>query len=659
MPDLGSAKVRQSSGPLSQFFRGKKDRGAESKIFEEGSYAETASSSSSTAGSKSSRHSHRPKSQSIDMETGADGLNMMAGVITSIPYESLHAEGKTPIPVDYLPRGDQNAARREPLPHHLNKGGGDFHQYPAWEPSKDLARAPTNGSSVGGPRPQPSSLSSRYGGSRNGTNSVMQGSQTSLNNTLESPKKRNSGDQASIYSTVSSHTGRSSIFSSDGPVKSAVPSHVMYEQQSLRPTSSNSLSNASFRQSTASQFHPTNTFTPEGFHLERPADDQVIELQFSQLMLKRGWQHLPEQAKRQMMAYPPSKKWTLLHQDKLTEWQGEQKRRQLARQTLTGSDGIPGVLQRSDEEGSPEWYVRKVMDDSINAKQLQSLAVSLRTQPISWVKAFVEAQGQVALTNILGKINRRQANGPAPNSGTTSDRELDREYDIVKCLKALMNNKYGADDALNHQQVIVSLAQSLISPRLTTRKLVSEVLTFLCHWGEGQGHLKVLQGMDHVKHQQGENGRFDAWMRIVEVTVDGRGKMGSLVGASEEVRSGGIGMENLLMEYALASLFLLNMIIDAPEHDLQLRCHIRAQFTSCGIRRILTKMEGFQYDLIDKQIERYRDNEAIDYEGWGGRRGQGHARSDADCGSDYVESTRYSNSGLLHVCDAAYASHPG
>jgi len=177
-----------------------------------------------------------------------------------------------------------------------------------------------------------------------------------------------------------------------------------------------------------------------------------------------------------------------------------------------------------------------------------------------------------------------------------------------------MNNKYGADDALTHQQVIVALATSLISPRLTTRKLVSEVLTFLCHWAEGEGHRKVLQAMDLVKAQQGENGRFDAWMRIVEVTVDGRGKMGSLVGASEEVRSGGIGMENLLMEYAVASLFLLNMIIDAPEHDLQLRCHIRAQFTSCGIKRILTKMEGFQYEVIDKQVDRYRENEAIDYE---------------------------------------------
>ncbi|KAI7111397.1 FH2-domain-containing protein, partial [Hortaea werneckii] len=279
------------------------------------------------------------------------------------------------------------------------------------------------------------------------------------------------------------------------------------------------------------------------------------------------------------------------------------------------------IIGRADEEGSPEWFVKRVLDNTITPKQLQSLSVSLRTQPIAWVKQFVEAQGQVALTNSLAKINKRQQSGPAAPDHATgsggaskSERDLDKEYDIVKCLKALMNNKYGADNALQHDTIIMALCGSLTSPRLNTRKLVSELLTFLCHWAEGQGHLKVLQALDHLKAQQNENGRFDAWLRIVEVTIDGRGKMGSLVGASDEVRSGGIGMENLLMEYAVTSLFLINSIVDAPEKDLQLRCHIRAQFVTCGLKRIMSKMEEFQYEVIDKQIERYRTNEAIDYE---------------------------------------------
>jgi cytokinesis protein len=129
-------------------------------------------------------------------------------------------------------------------------------------------------------------------------------------------------------------------------------------------------------------FNSTSAFAPQGFYLPRPDDDGVIEQQFIELMHKRGWQNLPEQARRQMLAYAPAKKWTLVHQDRLTEWQGEQKRKQHNRQTYGTADGGVGVIGRSDEEGSPEWYVRKVMEDSITAKQLGSLSVSLRTQPI-------------------------------------------------------------------------------------------------------------------------------------------------------------------------------------------------------------------------------------------------------------------------------------
>ena len=635
-----SNKARQSSGGKSFFSRSKlhKDKPGDKRAVSDETRNHLEPNGAG-GGSRSSRYTHRsstasrpdpdyrPGSPTEDMP-GGGGLAMTAGVITSIPYDSVAADSKAPISVDYLPRADQKPARKDPLPHHLSKGGSDFHQYPAIYASSP---SPSSSSHPSGPRPPPSSSgssstlspvslqhytrTSSLAGAVNGYNT----GNSSHSTTDISTNPRASIDQASIYSSVSSNTRESSLFSPSASSCAALPSpHV--DSHSLRPVSRASQSSrqsqhhGNFYAQSPTSFTSTASFGQDGFNLPRPADDDVIEAHFLDLMQKRGWQNLPEQARRQMLAYPAAKKWTLVYQDKLTEWQGEQKRRANARLTVVGPDGTVGALQRADEEGTPEWYVKKVMDDSITAKQLQSLSVSLRTQPISWVRSFVLAQGQVALTNVLAKINRKQAQGPAPSSGTTSDKDLDREYDIVKCLKALMNNKYGADDALAHQQVIVSLATSLVSPRLTTRKLVSEVLTFLCHWADGQGHLKVIQALDYVKNQQGENGRFDAWMRIVEVTIDGRGKMGSLVGASEELRSGGIGMENLLMEYAVATLFLINMIVDAPDRDLQLRVHIRAQFTSCGIKRILTKMEGFQYEVIDKQVERYRTNEAIDYE---------------------------------------------
>ena len=395
-------KSRQSSGGRSFFGRKiHKEKSTESRYFEDGNLAPITSNTSSAAGSKSSRHSNRPSIVPADIDTGAEGsgLSMTAGVITSMPYESLAADNKTPIPVDYLPRNDQVSARKEPLPHHLNKGGGDYHQYPAW----DGQNAPTNGSShPTGPRPPPhsSQAPSTTSSSRDRlqqaarpstSSSTVNGSHgtfPSYSTTDSSTNARNSFDQASIYSSISSATRGSSLFSSDNSSRTAIPSHAA--DNSLRPSTSHSASRLSIN--TPSGWHPqqssaagsatATSFNPEGFNLPRPSDEKVIEAQFLALMHKRGWQHLPDQARRQMMAYPAAKKWTLVHQDKLTEWQGEQKRRAHARQTIQGSDGSFGILGRADEEGSPEWFVRKVMDDSITAKQLQSLSVSLRTQPI-------------------------------------------------------------------------------------------------------------------------------------------------------------------------------------------------------------------------------------------------------------------------------------
>ncbi|KAK2069590.1 hypothetical protein P8C59_004152 [Phyllachora maydis] len=471
-------------------------------------------------------------------------------------------------------------------------GTNDFHQYPIFDTtSMHGTHAPP-----GGPRPPPAS------GITMATSSA--GRQTQYQQWGPARDSAVSASHNSRYHSYMTSAGRTSadqlsIFSTAFPSASSMSSHASHHSP-REPHRLTKFPGGGFGGSGG----------PEGFHFPKPDNDHVIDDMFRELMQKRGWHNLPEQARRQMTAYPAAKKWTLLYQDRLTEWQGEQKRRQSVKPNQYSNVDFS---QHADEEGSPEWYVRRVMDNSLDSRGFGSLEVNLRTQQIGWVKRFIECQGQVALTNVLLKINRRSAMGPVTDN-TKGDRNLDREYDIVKCLKALMNNKFGADDALTHQQIIVALATSLISPRITTRKLVSEVLTFLCHWADGEGHLKVIQAMDVVKSQHGENGRFDAWMRLVEVTVDGRGKMGSLVGASEEMRSGGVGMENLLMEYAVASLILINMLIDAAEKDLQLRIHIRAQFTAVGIKRILTKMEAFQYDLIDKQIERFRTNEAIDYE---------------------------------------------
>jgi len=382
------SKTRQSSGGRSFFGRKiHKERTPDSSGQDDGgSVLQVPSASSSTNGSRSSRYSHKGQSEFDVGNEDLSGLSMTAGVITSIPYDAA-ADGRTPIPVDYLPKKDQMPARRDPPPHQLAKGTQDFHQYPAW----DSQTAPINGSShPTGPRPPPHTLKplSNILPSRDKSSKPIQhpgigdaagiangnhGTINSVSTGDTSSTHRRSFDQASIMSSASSAT-RSSIFSSDNSSRTAVDS---------RPHTSGRLSNhPGWHPQQPAGFSSTTSFNPEGFYITRPTDDRIIEAQFNDLMLKRGWHNLPEQARRQMMAYPAAKKWTLVHNDRLTEWQGEQKRRQTARTTIMSPDGSLGTMARSDEEGSPEWYVRRVMNDSITAKQLGSLSVSLRTQPI-------------------------------------------------------------------------------------------------------------------------------------------------------------------------------------------------------------------------------------------------------------------------------------
>ena len=118
-----------------------------------------------------------------------------------------------------------------------------------------------------------------------------------------------------------------------------------------------------------------------------------------------------------MLSYPAPKKWTLIQSDALQEYEHERKR------ATIGPDG---------DRSAPEWYVRKIVEGSISMKEIGSLSVSLRTQPISWVKRFLEMQGMVVLVKVLSGLSTK---------GIRNESDVSREYEIVKCLKTLLNNK--------------------------------------------------------------------------------------------------------------------------------------------------------------------------------------------------------------------------
>ena len=144
----------------------------------------------------------------------------------------------------------------------------------------------------------------------------------------------------------------------------------------------------------------------------------------------------------------------------------------------------------------------------------------------------------------------------------------------MKCLRTILNNKVitrfwdllcyfkqhiffytqdAANEALTHPSIVTQMASSLTSPHLPTRKSLLDLLCFLTYWNDGEAHGLVLAALEALSSQNESGGCYDSWFKSLEHSLSGRGMMGSLVGASEEIKRTG-GIDSSLNEYAVCFL---------------------------------------------------------------------------------------------------------
>lgn len=104
---------------------------------------------------------------------------------------------------------------------------------------------------------------------------------------------------------------------------------------------------------------------------------------------------------------------------------------------------------------------------------------------------------------------------------------------------------------MNQPSIVTQFTSSLNTPHIPTRKILLELLSFLALWRQGEALDHVISALDVLSTANNEpGGCYNYWFKSLEHSLSGRGKMGSLVGASEEVKRAA-GVDSNLNEYAV------------------------------------------------------------------------------------------------------------
>lgn len=285
--------------------------------------------------------------------------------------------------------------------------------------------------------------------------------------------------------------------------------------------------------------------------------------------------------------------------------------------------------------GSPEWFVSRLMSNKLSVKEYKKLEKKLTKNTISaktgntWIQSFNEAQGETALGVILSRINKKSIK---------SNDEFEKEYSIVKCLKCILNNENEGAEAMaqtdgnsavstgaftspivtstasvvtvatntisstssnapsyvskNKSHVIKAIIFSLISPRLATKILVTEILIFLSYYRGHEFLNVILDGMVNLQDLLGDFVRFQPWLSSVEQSLN----KSFVVGVE--------GNDTNLKNYSLTTLLLINSIIEGTS-SIKTRCSLRRELNDSRIIQVFEKIKVIGDDRIHEEIYKY------------------------------------------------------
>ncbi|KAJ3369610.1 Disheveled-associated activator of morphogenesis 1 [Allomyces arbusculus] len=256
---------------------------------------------------------------------------------------------------------------------------------------------------------------------------------------------------------------------------------------------------------------------------------------------------------------------------------------------------------------TPEYFMNRLPpnNNKVSYRLLDALRVSLTTKMAKWVTRFVELGGLNTLVDLLKKVQVSVI-----MDDHRRDRTLPIENELVRCLKGLLNVRVGNAAALRSPDAIQTLALSLDTPKLSTRKTTAEILAGLAL--KPRGHHLVLHALETLDSVRRAPRAFTPWVAAVADVFSARGLFGSTVQAGFLMKD---YSDEDMNEYVIANIVLAHSLLYAAP-DLDVRLHLRNQFVGAGFEALFTPAAKIATDALKNQIRQYQslvEQDAAEY----------------------------------------------
>ncbi|XP_061408403.1 protein diaphanous homolog 1-like isoform X1 [Lethenteron reissneri] len=267
----------------------------------------------------------------------------------------------------------------------------------------------------------------------------------------------------------------------------------------------------------------------------------------------------------------------------------EKTKRDMVLQYMASSSKTGGAHKRDTALSGKDYIteltgLRKMEHDSDQERLLsclESLRVSLTSNPVSWVELFGD-EGLKILLDILQDLQEKQS----PNH---FDWKI--QLEIVRCLRAFMNNKVGLRAMLATHNGVLLLARA-VEPRHPS--MMVEAVRLL-------SALSILDE-DHFDGAKPSSRVLDALAECAEICEQER---------FQPIVEGLDVKQSLPLK--IACLILINALVETPE-DLEFRIHLRNEFMRNGLGKALTHLREIQNEQLEVQLRVFDEGREGDFQ---------------------------------------------